>query len=140
MALFLALDLRSSLASALAIEISILSNFLMNEFWTFREDRTGHFLKRMLLFQVVSLVGALVQWLIFIAMNPLWLWLLEGRAALELYFQQAQGSALLEPIVNPPEVGLWLYASQLLGIAVATAWNFLANFHWTWKRREGREK
>jgi putative flippase GtrA len=33
----------------------------------------------------------------------------------------------------PPEIGYGVYVSQLAGIAVATVWNYLANFFWTWR-------
>lgn len=126
------MGMRSSVASALAIEISIVSNFLMNEYWTFRDERgEGGLLKRGLRFQLVSFVGALVQWLLFLGVNLVWLWLIFG--GLEAYF--AEGISLLKLIHSPPEVGRWIYASQLFGIGAATAWNFLANFYWTWNQR-----
>jgi dolichol-phosphate mannosyltransferase len=35
-------------AGALAIELSILSNFLLNDFWTFRDRRRGRFVHRLI--------------------------------------------------------------------------------------------
>lgn len=125
-----AMGIRSSVASALAIEISILSNFLINEHWTFRGARAGRLWTRGLRFQLISLIGALMQWGIFLAMNLAWLWLILG--GLEAYL--ADGAPWLKLVREPPEVGRWVYASQLIGIGAATAWNFLANFYWTWRR------
>lgn len=133
---FLALGVRSSVASALAIQVSILSNFAVNELWTFRGHRTGgSVLGRAARFQLVSLVGAVMQWTVFIAGNVAWLWALDGSAAFDEYFAGAEGitGRLQRSVVEPPDVGVWLYVSQLAGIGVATGWNFLANFYWTWR-------
>lgn len=137
--LFTAVGTRASLASALAIQVSIISNFLVNEYWTFREHRaeSGTFLGRAARFQLVSLVGALLQWLVFIFGNVGLLWLVNGDAALQTYLTEAGGPHqwLYRPVMDPPAIGAWIYISQLAGIGVATGWNFLANFHWTWGER-----
>ena len=64
-----------NVASALAIEISINTNFLINELWTFRDRREPGqgVLKRLFQFHLVSLVGAIIQWSVFIACNMAWL-------------------------------------------------------------------
>ncbi len=136
--LFQRLGLRSSFASAWAIEVSILSNFVVNELWTFREHRgEGSARWRAVRFQAVSLVGAAVQWVVFLAGNVGWLWLFEGGEAVDAYFAGGEGwrRYLVRPVVDPPDVGIGIYVAQLAGIGVATGWNFLANFYWTWKAR-----
>lgn len=139
LALLTALGMRSSLASAWAIEVSILSNFAVNELWTFRDQREGSSLAgRAARFQLVSLVGALVQWVVFLAGNVALLWWLDGRAALDAYFAgpgDLFDRFVRRPVLDPPEVGAGVYLAQLAGIAVATGWNFLANFYWTWRDR-----
>lgn len=138
MALLLSFGLRSSYASAWAIEISIISNFAVNELWTFRDQRDeGTAWSRAGRFQLVSFVGALVQWTVFLGMNVAFLWWNAGSEGLAEYFAGAAGffEAYIErPVLNPPEVGNAIYASQLLGIGVATVWNYLANFYWTWRK------
>ncbi len=139
LAAFTGMGLISSLASAVAIEVSVLSNFFMNEYWTFREGQRDTGLgTRFIRFQMVSLLGAGIQWCVFIVGNTIFYAVLNGSAALGDYFAGANGTVemLLRPIVNPPEVGYWLYVSQLAGIGVATGWNFLANFYWTWRSNE----
>lgn len=131
---------RASVASALAIQVSIVSNFLVNEFWTFREQRAtaGSTLGRAARFQLVSLLGAVLQWLVFIVGNVALLRWVQGEAAWEVYAAGADGwfeRWLYRPVVDPPQVGWWIYVSQLAGIAASTGWNFLANFHWTWGDR-----
>ena len=48
-------------ASAAAIEISILSNFILNDFWTFRDRRHGHMAARLLKFNGLMLIGLAVN-------------------------------------------------------------------------------
>ncbi len=127
--------LLETVASAAAIYVSILSNFALNEWWTFGDRRadSGTLLGRCLRFQAVSFVGALMQWVVFVLANVLWLRLLWGAAAYDAWVAGGWGQA----VTDPPAVGAWLYVSQLCGIGVATGWNFLANFHWTWGERSG---
>jgi putative flippase GtrA len=100
------------LSSAVAIEVSILWNFLLNNAWTFKDRnataRIGFF-RRMGVYNLVSLVGLGIQLLAFIGMNHVFVTTFD----------------LQEP-------GLWKYPSQLVGIAIAMAWNFLSNFYFTW--------
>jgi len=127
-----------NLASALAIELSINSNFIINEWWTFR-DRRGNGLggvwKRCVQFHLISVVGAIVQWSVFVAANMFWMVVLQDEVAAREYFG-GDGSwfytYVYRPIADPPHVGDLKYLSQLLGIGAATLWNYFANFYWTW--------
>ncbi|MCP4604768.1 MAG: GtrA family protein [Proteobacteria bacterium] len=136
-----------NIASAVAIEISINSNFFINELWTFRDhnDDSGikGFSKRWLQFHAVSIVGGIVQWTIFIAVNMCWLLMLEGGTAVGEY--SAMGADWLDhyilgPIAHPPDVDNLKYLSQLFGIGIATLWNYFANFYWTWKQKTPESK
>lgn len=132
-----ALDVRSSFASAWAIQVSILSNFAVNEGWTFRDQREGGtLLGRIARFQLVSLVGALMQWTVFIAGSVALYGVFEGGPALTAYLDVPGGALerfVRHPIVDPPPIGAGVYLAQLAGIGVATGWNYLANFYWTWR-------
>lgn len=134
------LDVQVNLASALAIEVSIVSNFIMNEIWTFRDRHksSAGFSFRLLKFHLVALVGGGVQWGVFILGNYFWVWLLGAgsQAALPVVAGDTWWSN--NPIVNPPDVGNLKYVSQLVGIGVAMFWNYSANFFWTWAK-ETRE-
>jgi dolichol-phosphate mannosyltransferase len=48
-------------ASAIAIELSIISNFVLNDLWTFRDRRHGHVATRMLKFNGLMLIGLAVN-------------------------------------------------------------------------------
>jgi dolichol-phosphate mannosyltransferase len=92
------------LASPIAIEISILTNFLLNNYWTFaaRDARTALPI-RGLRFNLVSLLALGVSYTTFVLLS------------------------LLFPSLHPT-------IPQLLGILPATAVNYLLNSYWTWPR------
>jgi dolichol-phosphate mannosyltransferase len=92
-------------ASVIAIELSILSNFILNDLWTFRSDQKhvhSQRCQRFILFQLVSLGGAVIN---FILLNAL----------------SAYG-------------GMDYRVANFLGILVAFVWNFFVNRRITWKR------
>jgi putative flippase GtrA len=100
------------LSSAIAIEVSIIWNFILNNAWTFRDKNElarGGFISRLLRYNLVSLVGLGIQLVTFILLT----------------------SASVRFLVLD-EPGIWKYPSQLAGIGIAMAWNFLSNFFWTW--------
>jgi putative flippase GtrA len=138
------LELHTNLASGLAIELSIINNFLINDRWTFADRRHADvpFWRRGMHFHAVSLIGAVVQLLVFVVGNVIWMYLTYSTAQIDSYFATA-GSPferfVVHPFLEPPEVGALKYLSQLAGIGIAVMWNFLANFHWTW-RIEGTSK
>jgi putative flippase GtrA len=130
----------TNMASAIAIELSILSNFLINHLWTFG-DRRGHgpsLGQHLMRFHLVSLGGGAIQFVLFVMLNVLWLRLFGTPAEIAAY---APGASTLterwfyHPFVEPPEVGNWVYVSQLAGIGAATIWNYLLNFYWTWAKK-----
>ena len=48
-------------ASAIAIEVSIVTNFVLNDLWTFRDRRHGHAATRLLKFNGLMLIGLAVN-------------------------------------------------------------------------------
>lgn len=101
--LLLELGVNQYLASPIAIEISIISNFLLNNFWTFRwRNNPDRIRIRGLKFNVVSLFALLVSYTTFIA------------------------SAQLLPEL-PPQV------HQAVGILPALLVNYFLNSYWTFK-------
>ncbi|MBN2566865.1 glycosyltransferase family 2 protein [Candidatus Woesearchaeota archaeon] len=99
------LDVAKEIASAGGILVSIFTNFLFNEFWTFQDRRCGGAKgagMRVLQFYAVSFVGAAVQWGVFLL-----------------------GYRLLAADYR---------VSQLIGIGIATFWNYFVNKMWTWSK------
>ncbi len=62
--LYLALNsgLNPMVSGLIAIEASILSNFTLNDLWTFRSRRTGSFLWRMLKYHLSVALGAIIMY------------------------------------------------------------------------------
>jgi len=87
----------------LGIELSIISNYLLNNFWTFADyrHRGWSILGGMISFHIVSLAGAVIN--------------LSAAMFLSSQFE------------------LNLYLANLAGIALATIWNYRINFQMTWK-------
>ena len=125
--------LLSTLSSAFAIEVSICSNFVLNERWTFSASRMGSSGERWVRFQLVSLIGASIQWSCFVLANLLWLYLGWTEGTWATYQEVWHNGSWAKPITDPPDVGGWIYLSQAVGVGVATGWNFFANFYWTWR-------
>lgn len=127
-------DLHPNLASALAIETSMLTNFVLHERWTFA-DRRGHVdarLRRLLRFHAVSGAGALVQWCVFVGANAAWA-ALGGASVIEASTSTTlPGGWLPAWITAPVDTGPFKYVAQTLGIATAMLWNFFANLRYTW--------
>lgn len=91
------------LSSVIAVESSIISNFTLNELWTFVEKgREGirNVFKRFLKFNSISIAG--------LGINVSILWALTEFA------------------------GLYYLFSNLIAISVVFAWNYMANVRWTW--------
>jgi len=109
-------------AYALSVEISIVTNFLLNDAWTFRDRlaTSAPFLARALRFHLVCGVGFGVNWGTF--------------ALLNLAFP-AFTLAPVPAVSALPGLGFitgdFVFAG--LGIVLATAWNYLGNLHWTWR-------
>ncbi len=57
-----------SLSLALAIEVSILFNFVLNDLWTFSDRRIGSVWKRLGKFHLSSLSGGAVQYVVVVAL------------------------------------------------------------------------
>ena len=118
------LRLQTNLAAAIAIEISINTNFIINEYWTFHDRRSGNGApgNRWVQFHLVSFGGAIIQWSLFVAANMVWVFLLEEPSVTERVFDSQRGffqTYISDPILAPPDVGNLKYFSQLIGIGVA---------------------
>ncbi len=103
--LLLEVGLNKFIASPLAIELSIISNFLFNNYWTFRERKTNDRIRvKGLKFNVVSLMSLAFSYSTFILLS---------------YFYSN----------TSPQI------HQLIGIIPATLINFFLNSYWTFKHK-----
>ncbi len=93
------------ISGIVSIEASIITNFILNDMWTFRDRRVlgaKATLVRGLKFNLVCAAGAAIQYGVFLALTDL--------------------------------VGIHYLISMLLAIIVAFAWNFGMNIFWTWRK------
>jgi len=58
-----------SIAGAAAIEISIISNFLLNNYWTWRSSRDQSFLIRILRYHSVAIISGLINYAILMILS-----------------------------------------------------------------------
>ena len=104
--LLLGMGLNKFLASPIAIEISIVTNFLLNNFWTFRERETRDRMHiKGLKFNAVSLLSLGVSYATFVAFSSAF------------------------PTM-PPQI------PQFVGILPATLVNYFLNSYWTFRETE----
>jgi len=97
--------MNKDLASPVAIEISILSNFILNDLWTFgsiEDQKVSGRWNRLVAFNFVSVGGAVINYVIFLMLTT---WF-----------------------------AFYYLAAQLIGIMIAFVWNFVLNRRVTWKR------
>jgi putative flippase GtrA len=102
------LQIPELLASAIAVEVSILSNFALNDVFTFRGSRGGGRVVRLARYHLVSMVGMALQVGVFAA------------------------ATLAASLAGRPELGPARYPVQAAGIALAFAWNWTASSRWAW--------
>ena len=109
------------LSYAVSVEISIITNFLLNDAWTFADRRESVLWRhRFLRFHLVSAVGFGVNWGVFTGLN--WL-MLEGSL-----------SFLGDVTVAGKTFNVDDMLAACVGIVAATMWNFFGNLLWTWRK------
>lgn len=103
--LFLQMEMNKYVASPIAVELSIVSNFLLNNYWTFRwrKIKDGFKLKG-LKFKAVSLLSLAVSYMTFVSLS--------------IAFPQ-----------TAPQI------HQFLGIIPATLINYFLNSYWTFRHQ-----
>ncbi|MCY0859637.1 MAG: GtrA family protein [Sulfolobaceae archaeon] len=108
----------------IAIEISILFNFSLNDIWTFKDRRNDPLINRLLKFHGSSLSGAVIQ---FIVVILLLIWLLKAasvQVALQITFS---------PIHNVSSIMLVII--NTIGIIAGFIIRFLTSFKYVWRKK-----
>jgi len=65
------LSLEHEVASLIAIEVSLMNNFLLNDIWTFRRRRRGGFLRSLLSYHLTNSIGLMTQFTVSSAAHRL---------------------------------------------------------------------
>jgi dolichol-phosphate mannosyltransferase len=101
--MLLRLGVNKYLASPIAIQVSIVTNFLLNNYWTFRWRNTSDSIQiRGLKFNLVSLAALAISYMVFILLSVAF------------------------PNIHPALI-------QFIGIIPATIVNYLGNSYWTFR-------
>ena len=93
-------------ALIIALEISILSNFALNDLWTFRDKRTGGLKALVVRAAKFNMVSA---------------------GAVAIYY------AIYTPLTRL--LGIYDLLALFFAILVGLVWNFMMNFLWTWRTK-----
>jgi dolichol-phosphate mannosyltransferase len=112
--------LEQNIAYGISVEISILTNFLLNDLWTFRDRRdAASWATRLWRFHLISLVGFAINWGVF--------------AGLNLLLARTGGTMIGDLVVLGKNFGnVDDLLAACIGIGAAMFWNFFGNLLWTW--------
>ncbi|ARM77133.1 sugar translocase [Acidianus manzaensis] len=106
---------------ALAIEASVIFNFILNDLWTFADARKGSFLKRMIRFHASSYSGGIVHYTIVILL-----------LVILLHFSSLSEIVLLLFFSYLKLQALYLAAINFVGIVFAFAVRFITAVKYVW--------
>ena len=111
---------------ALAIELSIIFNFVLNDIWTFKDRRVGSFVKRLLKFHGSSLSGGIVQYITVILLLVAFLHFSNAsEILLFLFFSGVKAQSLSLLVIN------------FIGIVSGFAIRFVTSLKYVWGMRSG---
>jgi putative flippase GtrA len=105
----------------LAIELSIIFNFILNDVWTFKDRRVGSFIKRLLKFHVSSFSGGIVQYITVILLLVAFLHFSNvSEILLFLFFSYIKAQSLFLAVIN------------FIGIVSGFAVRFITSLKYVW--------
>jgi putative flippase GtrA len=103
-------------AGTISLVCAIVSNFVLNRYWTYPDSRSRHFLHQLSMFFLVNVIGILFRIPILHFVEPVM------ADAFESMVHLSHGSA--EIIAKN--------ATLALAIGVVMIWNFFINRYWTY--------
>ena len=110
----------------LAIELSIIFNFLLNDIWTFKDRRVGSFIKRLLKFHGSSFSGGIAQYAVVILLLVSFLHFSNGSEILFfLFFSDVKAQSLSLAVIN------------FIGIVSGFAVRFVTSLKYVWGANNG---
>ncbi len=104
-------------ASIVSFICAVLSNFLLNRYWTYPDSRSKRFRQQFIQFFLVSIVGLGIRSLLF---NPM-----------EKLFRSIADNTIPADFFLTPEVIGYNLTLAIL-ILIVMFWNFFANRFWTY--------
>jgi putative flippase GtrA len=110
------LNLRLVYAGTISLICAIVSNFMLNRYWTYPDSRSRHFLHQLSMFFLVNLVGIVFRIPILHYVEPVM------AGAFESMVHLSHSSAQI----------LAKNATLAFAIGVVMIWNFFINRYWTY--------
>lgn len=104
------------IASIISFIAAVISNFLLNRYWTYPDSREKTFTQQMIQFFVISLIGLAIR-------TPMLAWMETRLIKLS--------AAVIPPTFLTPEI-IGHNISLAIAILVVMMWNFFANRYWTY--------
>jgi len=115
--------LKVSIATGVAFTMAVISNFILNRYWTFPDSRSRPIQQQMMQFFVVSLVG-LVFRIVFVTLS----FHLLGEVGVSAFEALRIGRSFSEEATS--RIGTNI--AQAISIVIVMFWNFFANRYWTY--------
>jgi len=103
-------------ASIISFIAAVISNFLLNRYWTYPDSREKTFTQQMVQFFIISLIGLAIR-------TPMLAWM-ESRLI------RLSASIVPATFLTPEIIGH--NVSLAIAILVVMMWNFFANRYWTY--------
>lgn len=110
------LNMRLVYAGTISLICAIISNFLLNRYWTYPDSRSRHFLHQLSMFFLVNVVGIVFRIPILHYVEPVM------ADAFKSMVHLSSGSAQI----------FAKNATLAFAIAVVMIWNFFINRYWTY--------
>ena len=110
------LNMRLVYAGTISLICAIVSNFMLNRYWTYPDSRSRHFLHQLGMFFLVNLVGIVFRIPILHFMEPVMERAFENMA----HLSYASAEVLAKN------------ATLAFAIGVVMIWNFFINRYWTY--------
>ena len=110
------LNLRLVYAGTISLICAIVSNFMLNRYWTYPDSRSRHFLHQLSMFFLVNIVGIVFR-------IPI------------LHYVEPVMAAAFESMVHLPHSSAQILAKNAtlaFAIGVVMIWNFFINRYWTY--------
>jgi putative flippase GtrA len=103
-------------ASIISFIAAVISNFLLNRYWTYPDSREKSFTQQMVQFFVISLIGLAIR-------TPMLAWM-ESRLI------KLSAAVIPASFLTPEIIGH--NVALAIAILVVMMWNFFANRYWTY--------
>ena len=110
------LHMRLVYAGTVSLACAILSNFILNRYWTYPDSRSRHFLHQLSMFFLVNVMGILFRIPILHFVEPV----MQGAFENVTHLSHASAETLAQN------------ATLAFAIGVVMIWNFFINRYWTY--------